>query len=403
MAEIPSPERTMLLAGTMVTASLLYGLTCASGVLWQDSAMFQHRVFFFDLRGESGLPLAHPLYIILAKTFTFFGAFPDVAQGVNLFSALCGAWTLLALVQLLMTVTRSRLAAIIGTTALAVSHTFWTHSAIAEVYNLYALGLVIELVCIERFLATRKADFLGWALFVNGLNASNHLLAILHAPIYAVILIWAIRAGMITIKKIPLYVALFVIGATPYVWLIVENILGGQGVIDALKEALVGPPERAGKVLDTSFSIMRQASRSATYFAMNFPTPIVLLAIVGLWNAFRDRARRGFAWVLAGIFIINFVFAFRYTVPDQFVFFTPDYVIVAVLIGIGAGDLIRRMRRGVGTQGISRLATLALVLATLMPIAVYAAAPTLMRKINFSIGAKRDIPFRDSLGYFIQP
>lgn len=401
--EVPVSTKYRYTFWTMTSAIVFYGLTCATGVLWQDSAMFQHRVRFFDIRGESGLPLAHPLYVLLASAFTTKGISGNHAHYVNLFSSLCGAITLTVTILLLLNITKSRIGAIVGTISLAVSHTFWTHSVIAEVYNLYALGLVIELFCVDRFLKTRNKRWFIAAVFVNGLNISNHLLAILHAPVYAVLLFRSLKSGVMKPGVTgPLAIA-FLAGASPYLWLIGENIVGGQGVVSALSEALVGPAERANKVLETRFSFARQAVRTAQYFAMNFPTPIVLLAIVGAWHAFRSTMRRDMAWVLAGVFLIDFVFAFRYPVPDQFVFFTPAYVVVAILIGLGAADIWKRVQRVPTLTLSSRMMAAALVICALLPIGVYAAAPTLMRGAGFSIGAKREIPFRDTLAYFIQP
>ena len=68
-------------------AGLLYLLTLAPGVFWQDSAMFQTRVWHTDLTGQLGLALSHPLYIVLCRAFTQI-PLGDFAWRVNLFSAL---------------------------------------------------------------------------------------------------------------------------------------------------------------------------------------------------------------------------------------------------------------------------------------------------------------------------
>ncbi len=396
-------SHNLLVGAVFIGACILYGLTCAPGVLWQDSAMFQHRVWFFDVRGESGLPLAHPLYILSARAFTLAIPFGDFAWRVNMFSALCGAAAVAVAMRLLLNLTRSPAAALVGTLSLAVSHTFWTHCAIAEVYNLYALGLVVELWCIERWMHTRRWTWLAMAILVNGLNLSNHLLAILHWPVYLGLLIWAIRSGMLRAKHLTGLVLALIAGSSPYLWLIGENISVGQGVVAALKESLVGPEERSSKVLSTDFSFARQAGRSALYFAMNFPTPVVVLAALGFWKWAGTPGKRWFALTAGAIFAINSVFAFRYPVPDQFVFFTPAYVIVALLIGIGAADMLNRRRDSSPSDPRVRQVTKLAIVAALLPIVVYAAAPSVFRMTGFSIGAKRDIPFRDTLAYFIQP
>lgn len=380
---------------TYLLGILLYGLTCAPGVLWQDSAMFQHRVWFGDLHGESGLPLAHPLYIWLARGFTILFPLGDFAWRVNLFSAMCSAATLAVSMRLLLNVTRCAISSCIGVVTLAVSHTFWTHAAIAEVYNLYALGLMVELWCVERCLSTRQWRWLAWGVFACGLNLSNHLLALLHGPAYAMLVIWGLRNRILNWKRFAALVIAFLIGMLPYTALIVENIAGGQHVVEALKEAVVGPGERSSKVLEVGISLVRQGKRAAEYFAMNFPTPLALLIPFGIVFLEKLPNLRVFWWFLLLVFGVDFVFAFRYPVPDQFVFFTPCYVILALLIGIGAAWIVQSFKNSAVGIGMAALAFL--------PVGAYAMAPSMLRSLRIDLGIKRDIPYRDSARYFIQP
>ncbi|MCP4644944.1 MAG: hypothetical protein GY851_31170, partial [bacterium] len=138
---------------------------------------------------------------------------------------------------------------------------------------------------------------------------------------------------------------------------------------------------------------VRQTVKTALYFAMNFPTPLALLAPIGLWTTWKQPRTRWFAAVTATIFAIGFVFAFRYEVPDQYVFFMPCYVLFTLLVAVA----ITHVKALSGPRQ-----AVCLVLAVL-PIAVYEVAPGLMRRWNISIGVKRHIPFRDSYTYFIRP
>ena len=70
--------------------AVIYGVSCAPGLLWQDSGLIQYRVLHHDIHGFFGLALAHPLYYWVA-----FGAravpIGDVLFRINLISALAGA------------------------------------------------------------------------------------------------------------------------------------------------------------------------------------------------------------------------------------------------------------------------------------------------------------------------
>ncbi len=49
-----------------VIFAIIYGVSCAPGLLWQDSGLIQYRVLHDDIHGFFGLALAHPLYYWVA-------------------------------------------------------------------------------------------------------------------------------------------------------------------------------------------------------------------------------------------------------------------------------------------------------------------------------------------------
>ncbi|HUN82267.1 MAG TPA: hypothetical protein VMV81_12250, partial [Phycisphaerae bacterium] len=108
--DLPSvPGRSQVVVGVFLASFALYAITCAPGVVWQDSAVFQMRVAEFDLHSKLGLALVHPLYIILCKAFTLL-PLGSQAHRVNLFSGFCAAGCLAILTDLLLNMTRDRLA-----------------------------------------------------------------------------------------------------------------------------------------------------------------------------------------------------------------------------------------------------------------------------------------------------
>ena len=384
--------RARLVLSCLIGSLALYALTCAPGLLWQDSAMFQYRVERFDLAGDTGLPLAHPLYIVLAKLFSLL-PLGEQAFRVNLFSGLCGAVALALLADLLFSVTSNIWASLIGVISLAVSHTFWTHSVIAEVYNLYTVGLFAELCLIERLWRSREVKWLILAALVNGLNLSNHLMAILHWPAYAGLLYWAARARLLKPAHGVGILAALAVGSSLYLYIIGLELGRGRPVFEVLREALVGPPHRAEHVLAYSFPWVRQVRTAIIFFGLNFPTPLILLAPLGFAAVLRAVSMRWIAWLAGGMFVVAFAFAFRYTVPDQFAFFTPCYALVALFIGVGAAQVMR-------SSPARRTACLLLVM---VPIAVYEFAPPVLSARKVSIGTTREISYRDNYAYFIRP
>ncbi len=47
-------------------ALVLYGISSAPGAVWQDSGLFQYRVWHNDSKAREGLALSHPLYHVVA-------------------------------------------------------------------------------------------------------------------------------------------------------------------------------------------------------------------------------------------------------------------------------------------------------------------------------------------------
>jgi hypothetical protein len=368
----------------------LYVWTCAPGVEWADGATFQVRIWRMDLHGRLGLALAHPLYILLARAFTLL-PLGNFAHRVNLFSAMCSAVTLGLAMHLLMTLTRSRASALIGVILLAVSHTFWRHSVVAVVYALYGLCLLGELCLIERWFATRHLKWLVLAAALNGLSISNHMLASLHVPAYGLLLWWGIRNRRLAIEQLRVVSVAFVAGSSLYWGLMLQEIIGGAGIAATLHSALFGT-QFQDRVLNSSIG-PGQLRVTAEYFVLNFPTKLLIVAPIGWWMCWRRNDARWFAAIAGGIFLVAFVFAFRYPVADQYVFFFPCYVLWALFVAFAMPQPARRRP--------IRMA-LNFVFAVL-PAVVYEVAPESWRQTGRTMPGRTDVPFRDKYKYFLRP
>ena len=120
----------------LVMASVFYAISCAPGLLWQDSGIFQSRIMHNDVQGDLGLALSHPLYILLGIAVKVF-PLGDPFHKINLISAFAGAFTIANLFLLIYLWLGRFFPAVVGAITLALAHTFWQHAAIAEVYTLY--------------------------------------------------------------------------------------------------------------------------------------------------------------------------------------------------------------------------------------------------------------------------
>jgi hypothetical protein len=373
-------------------ALVLYGLTCAPAVLWQDSGLFVYRIWHNDLQGNLGIALAHPLYILLGIVVKSV-PLGDLAHRVNLISAVCGAVSIANLYLLVRLWLGRSLPAIVAAVTLALSWTFWQNAVIAEVYTLYTMFLFAELIMLLQYMRTGRTWYLYVLGLLNGLAVANHLWGTVPLACYAVFLVVLLFRRKIKFKHCIVFVVLWLIGAAPYEYLVAKNIVLSGDVPATIASALFGNMWQ-GAVLNTSIS-SKVVVENILFILLNFPTPNIVFFFVALWVLRKAPSPRSFASILTAMLVLNFLFAFRYTVPDRHVFFLPFYCLAAVLIGLGADALLERYTR-------SGLAFAVLVLA-LLPIPIYAVAPEVARKAYKPLGQRRQRPYRDEYTYFLQP
>jgi hypothetical protein len=376
----------------LCAALALYIVSCAPGVLWQDSGLIQYRVWHNDIEGSLALALSHPLFYIVAIAAKHI-PLGDFAHRVNLVSAVAAAVAVANMFLLMRLWLGRSFPAVIAAVTLAVSHTFWLHASIAETYTLWAALFTAELIMLLQYTRTGRAHYLYWLGLLNGLSISVHILAAIPLLCYAAFIVALLAKKEIRARDLAAIVLLWIVGALPYEYLIVKTLMRTGDVAGTLASAAFGKRWQ-GAVLNTSLS-MEMAGESFLYILYNFPTPNILLFLAGCFGLTKLSPRRGFGNVLLGSFALFFVFAFRYTVPDRYAFFIPFYCGASILIGLGAHLLQERI------DG-KALASFALFFS-LLPIGVYAAAPTLAAKMQLRIGTRGDVPHRNDYQYFLQP
>ena len=374
-----------------VLAAMLYVATAAPGVLWQDSGMYQYRILHNDIQGKLGLALAHPLYHIIGIGVKHI-PFGDLAYKINLISAISAAIAVANIFLLLHLWLGSWRAALMGAMTAAFSHTLWQHAAIAEVYATCAAFITIELILLWMYFDRGKRMYLYFLALVNGLALANHLFATLSLALYIVILMYLIAKGIIRIRHVAIMILLWCVGVLPYEWLVVNQYLATGDLAGTIRSALFGTGW-SNAVLNTAVSA-KVAKENLLFFAMNYPTPNIILFFVGLWSAFKFGPRK-WCMCLLSLMCVYYIFAFRYTVPDRYAFFLPFYCIVPIFVGAGFEYLFK-------TQ-FTRTAIVACAILAMLPIAAYMVLPDIAKKAHVALGTKRAIPYRDDYVYFLTP
>jgi len=376
----------------LVMAGALYVVSCAPGVLWQDSGLIQYRVWHNDIEGFLGLAISHPLYYLVAIAAKLI-PLGEVAHRVNLVSAIAAALAVANVYLLVRLWLGSNFPAVGAAVTLAVSHTFWQHASIAETYTLWTALFSAELVSLLQYTRTGKVGYLYLLGLLNGLAIAVHMLAAIAFACYVVLLVVLLARKAIRGKDVAVIAALWVLGALPYEYLIVKNIVHSGDVLGTLASAAFADRWR-GDVLNTSLS-WKIVKEDALFLAMNFPTPNIVLFFAGGCALCRATHARAFRNVLVALLILYFVFACRYTVADRYAFFIPFYGLVAILIGLGAHEVRTRVR------GAS--VACCIVAFCLLPVVVYVAVPAMAERMNLPLGTRGDIAYRNDYEFFLQP
>jgi hypothetical protein len=281
---------------------------------------------------------------------------------------------------------------LLGAASLALSHTFWRHSTIPETYGLAVALLLFELIMLLQYAKTSRTRYLYLLAFINGLAIANHMLASIAFVCYLILAVFLLFKREIRFQNLLVMAVLWIAGALPYEYLIVKNFMLSHDLSGTLASAAFG--ERwQGDVLNTTLSV-RIIKENFMYILLNFPTPNLLLSIIGVWRLYKFSPKRWFANVILALLILYFVFAFRYTVPDRYAFFIPFYCIVSLLIGLGVYQYLA------GSGGIT--ANL-FVIFCLVVVPVYYMAPKIAEKLDIKIGSGREIEYRNNETYFLWP
>ncbi len=375
-----------------LAAAVLYIVSCAPGSLWQDSGIYQYRIWHNDIEGKLGLALSHPLYHIIGIGVKYI-PLGEFAYRVNLISAVAAAFTIANLFLLLRLWFCKNTPAVLAAIILALSWTIWQSASITEVYTLYTALLFAELVMLLQYIKTRRVGFLYLLALFNGLATADHMWGIIPLTCYVVFVIVLLLQKQVTVKNFVSMIGLWIIGAAPYLYLIIKNIIQTGDFTATFASALFGN-NWYGSVLNTHLSA-RLVAENLIFMAYNFPTPNIIFFFIGLYCLRKISPSRSFTGIVFVLLFLFFVFAFRYTVPDRYAFFIPFYCLACVLIGVGFNSLIIQSNRKI-------LCWIVFVLA-LLPIPTYIIAPVVAEKTQFKLATGRNIPYRNEYTWFLQP
>jgi len=382
------PHATRVWLVAFAAALLLFTLTLAPDVLMMDSGEYQLAVFRFpqlDLGDRpADLVRVHPIYLAVAKIVSL-APVSNFAARVNFVSALFGAIAVANVAWLAYRLTGCRVVATFSALVLAFGHTLWAFAVIAEIMTMLAAMLTTELLLWYAWSISFRKRWLILLAVVNGLGVAAHLQLGLTTFAYVAGLLWLWRTRRLSFSFLLLWAAVWLAATLPYSALVAWYGVKTGDWRFILQSATSGRFGATPRQLRP-----RTIIRGLAALLLNYPTLLIVLAVPGALRL-RRLADPVFVAVFLAAASIQFLFPLTYAVPDQYSFFVPFYAVAAVLIGVGAYNLLRR-----------RTWQLILFALAVLPAAVYAAAPAAARRANLKL-FNRSLPYRDPYVFFLKP
>lgn len=371
-----------LIGGAVFLAALAaYLHMLCPTVYWEDSGELIASAHSLGIAHPPG----HPLWVMLARLFSLppLGGTPF---RVNLLSALCASLTVAVIYFALLTLLNSlglqrrssvlqssspvipRVSAISASLALAFSGTFWFYSEISEVYALLGLFSSGLLLLTLLWRGERRPMMLIAFWYLYGLALTNNviLLALLPAFLYFLIAHRTIQPfnyptiqpsnhRTIQPSHYAMMVLAFLLGLSLYLYLPIRSRFnpfvdwGNPQNLSNLA-AVLSAKEFTPQFLSLTLSAPGGPLRGIWDYFAQLPRQFGYLAsatgVLGGFALFRGE-RKLLLFLIAGILLSVGFGVFAGGGPDLPAYFIPSYVFFSTLIGVGAWELLRRLRRTV--------------------------------------------------------
>ena len=371
----------------------LYALTMAPDLVWHDAGYYQWEAARLNLVRPGEAVRVHPFFVLLAHGLGQAGIW-NYAKGASVASALGTAVAVANVWLIVWLLTRRRGPAWIAALACMLAHTIWQQGVQPQTYGWSNAAISGMLLAAVAYALADRIGYLLIAFFVAGIGISIHLMTQIGVVVLGVWVVARVLRGRTPAWLIPAAAGLWLVGGALFWYVVYLEYDRTRDVAATLESAFLGG---WGAAVFNAAGLGTMLLRSAMMAVLNFPTPLALLGLYGMWRSRRLLTGTPLAAVLCGMMALYVLFAMRYRVPNQNFFFTPAYLLLAIYIGLGV--------HATGWLG-KRAWTVALVALTLAVIPAYWAFAGITRAVKFNpraSGAVHEIPYRDFYAYYFMP
>ncbi len=369
MPRVTINRHAVALAGMSAAGALAFAVyltTLAPTIMWYDMGEFASASATLGIAHNTG----YPLLILLGKLFTFLPV-GDPAYRVNLLSAVCTALAVAVTFGIVHDLTDEPIAAAIAALTLAFASTVWANATWATSYGLNLLLTAVVVRAMFCWWRERRPGALVVAALALGLGIGNHRLIVLTAPPSALLLAAGWRS--LNRRTAAFAIAAFLAGLAVYAYL---PIRGAQQ--PALSWARPAN-------WHTYWSMFFNGETSSAYWRLDIAGRLDVLwtypsydltwaglALAAVGFAICARRMPAIALYTAVMLAFDAAIVLTYSIHNIYNYLTPAYLVLCVLIGVAAAEMLRVVRRGAGVRVRPPLAVAAAGVAlALIPIALW--------------------------------
>lgn len=371
------------------TSMCLYFFSLGPTFSWGDHADLPHRAVdwtddtFYFAR-------TYWLYRLIAQPFLLL-PIGDIAYRLNLMTAVFGAATVATVGFIVYQRTRCQWSASLAALSLAVSHTLWFLSVIAEVYTLAAFLLTLVIAAGLHLANQEKPSLKALAGFgfLIGLFLSHHFAALLIGPASALLMLRFLKQP----RALVTVILAFLIGASPFLVQFGQTWFNYSwaGIVDTFQTNQLG------------FYRSNAARESVLFGAYLFyQFPVIGFATGCGWLLLSPKLAQKRDLYLLAVMATFLVWGVTNPIPDKFNAYVFFYPLFAIVIGFGLHRMNQTLRDTAFTQIPSIKHSFAVMLIG-GPILLYSLVPAVSEVIGIDLVNARTCPQRDNNRYFLQP
>ncbi|AQQ72228.1 hypothetical protein SMSP2_02609 [Limihaloglobus sulfuriphilus] len=368
----------------------IYIYTLAPDVVWQDQGDYQYRSAVNEYEFPGDVVRAHPLYVVIAHAVGRLTPM-SYAYAANFTSAFFAAISVANVFVIVYFLTGRSLAGILAAGLYGLAHTTWFNAVQAQTYSMSAACLSLSYLLFIMYRRYPRCVYLLLIGFVSGLGMSTHIMSQIGFAVIFCSLFYMMCKGPLPWKHL-LWLALLWFAGAFMLWHVMWLEFERTGELFAtIASAVWG---KWGGAVFNFGRVFHLAKQSFMFFVLNFPTPLVLLAVLGVVRAKGILKDNVIFWSLLVSLGLYVLFAFRYDIPNQNNFFLPAYMLVAIYAGLGLSRLFKRD---------TVLLSAAIMTLFVLEILTYPAISHIARSRQMSIGTRRTVPYRDEYSYYLIP